>query len=195
MNVLTSFKPNSQSAELVQPADGSFDDPAFRTKAAAMFAIAFRNERFGADLSQCVTVWFRVICSISVQLVKAIARRTGLTRDRWHIVDQRQQLRNVMPVGAGETRSDRQSSSVGQQVMLRARLSAVYRAGTRRFAPRTRKSSSLLKAGEGTRTLNIQLGRHSKPRTEHVRKPLLGHTLAHFPQFASPRISSRFLAF
>ena len=136
MNIIPFFITHSQSSLIEQPVECRFDDIAELAKAAAVFGVAFRDERFRSDLTQGFTVCFRVVSSVSVQLIKTIARCAALARNRRYVVDQWKQLRNVVAIGASETRSDRQSSSIGQQVMLRAWFSAVYRARTGFSPPR-----------------------------------------------------------
>lgn len=111
VNVQPTFITNPQATELVQPTDRALDGPTDLAQTTAMITATFGNVRLGADLAQCLTVRLRVIGAISIQLVKAIARRAGFAFDCRHIVDQIQQLSHVMSIGCGDFGDDRHAAA------------------------------------------------------------------------------------
>jgi len=143
MNIDASFVSNPQATQLVQPTDCPLDDPSVDAQAAAVIGVASSNLRIDSDLFQSLTMRVRVVCAICVQFVKTVAWSARLAFDGWHIVYQLQKLGHIMSICRRGPGDDRNAVGVGQQMMFRAGLSAIYRAGARVFAPPTARTVAL----------------------------------------------------
>ena len=101
VNVSASLISNSQSAELVKPAQRSLDDPAMYTKATAVSRVPLGSPGGNADLSQSVAMGLGIVGAIGIQRIKPIAWRTDFPSNGRDRVDQFKQLRYVMFIGGG----------------------------------------------------------------------------------------------
>jgi hypothetical protein len=87
---------------LVQPGEGSLDDPAHSPEARAVLGGAAGDDRVDAAGPQLAAVLVVVIAAVGDQAVGALAWPPGLAADRADTVDQRQQLGDVVSVAAGQ---------------------------------------------------------------------------------------------
>ena len=69
VDVKPSFVADAQSAELVEPTDRAFDDPAKHAQAATVIGSLFGNLRLGAHFAQRLTVGFGIIRAVGVKLI------------------------------------------------------------------------------------------------------------------------------
>jgi len=143
VDVQAAFVADAQTAELVQPTEGAFDDPAEDAQSASVFGVALGNAWLDTNIAKRVAMLLAVVASIGVQFVKAIARRAGFAFDSRHVVDQIQQLADIMTIGGGRLGHDGHAATIGQKMVLTARFSAVYRAGAGGFAPPTARMLAL----------------------------------------------------
>jgi hypothetical protein len=133
VDVESSFPPGGQSAKLVQQGDGLFDDPAAGVVAVAGLAAADqRHDPAGADL---VAVDIVVIAPVGQENIGSPAWSSAASAYRRDRVDQRDQLSDVVAVGAGHDRRERRACSVADQVVFGADLGPVDRARAGSFAP------------------------------------------------------------
>ena len=126
---------NEESALVVQVADGAFDDPALSAEARAVFGFAPCDRVTDAASSQQAAVFVVVIATIGDDArgsVSGPAERTAYMRNR---IDERQQLRDVVAVGAGHRPRQEQTAGIGQDVMFDARAAAVDRTRAEPAAP------------------------------------------------------------
>ena len=107
MDIVASVISGSQSAHLMKPADRAFDNPAINSQPASMFGISLRQHRFDSPLPQLVAMRLRVVRPIALHSLRSPTRSTRLAAHRRNGFDERQQLRDVVGVGAGERRGQR----------------------------------------------------------------------------------------
>lgn len=143
VDVTPPFVANPQASELVQPTEGPLNNPTIHTQTAAVLGISSGNERFYANLAQRLSICLRIVRTIRIKLLEAISRRPTLSCNGRHVINQRQQLRHVVPIGGGEANDDGHTVAVSQQMVFGAWFSAVYRARTGRFAPPTARTVEL----------------------------------------------------
>lgn len=86
------------------------------------------------DLAAVLVV---VIAAVGEQHLRALTWAADLPRDGLHAVDQRQELGYVVAVPASQRERQRQSASVSQDVMLRARAGTVDRRGAGEEPPKS----------------------------------------------------------
>ena len=61
MDVVPSFVADAEASKLVKPAVRAFDHPTIDSEAAAVLGVAFRQERFDAQVAQFLAVLFRIV--------------------------------------------------------------------------------------------------------------------------------------
>jgi len=126
---------HEQSAVVVQPGEGAFDDPAVASEAGAVLGLAARDHRFDPSLPDEAAVLVVVVAAVGDDAVGAMSGPAGAATYRWHAVEQREQLRDVIAIPAGERPGQRDAAAVYEEMMLTAATASVDRAGTRLRAP------------------------------------------------------------
>jgi hypothetical protein len=122
-------------AAVVEPGEGTFDDPSVAAEAGAVFGLAASDDRLDAALPDEPAVLVVVVAAVCDQRPRSPSRAADATTDRWHSVKQLEQLRDVVAVAAGERPGERDTAAVYEQVVLAACPAAVDRARTRLGAP------------------------------------------------------------
>lgn len=102
----------------MQPGMRPVDDPAIFAKAAAVFGTALGDHRFDTAIAQRASMSLGVITAIRVDYTRPLQRVATQSADRPNRVDQRQQLRDVVDVRAGQDRGERCTVGVGDNVVL-----------------------------------------------------------------------------
>ena len=126
---------DEQAALVVQVADRAFDDVALGAEPAAVFAAAAGDRVSDAPGSQHAAVLVVVIAPVGEYAIRPLAwptERAAYCRDR---IDKRNQLRDVVAVGAGHRPGQEQAAGVGQDVVFDPRAAAVDRAWSEPAAP------------------------------------------------------------
>lgn len=143
MNTRSALVTHGQPAETVEPGDGPLDHPAGAPQATAVWRAAPRELRQDAAAVEGVAMRLRIVGPIALDQTRLATRPTGTSAHGRHGVDQRQQLRDVVPVGRGQRRDERNPVRVGENVMLRPGLAAIGRVRSRFFPPRSARSEEL----------------------------------------------------
>ena len=125
MNAWQSFVTNSEAAKPVQPSDGAFDDPARFSQAAAVLGSASRDLGLDASLQQRGAVRIGIVAAVGLDQSGFALGRTALAPDRRNGIDQGQQLRDVVAIGLGQNRRERNALRVGEQMVLRTGTTAI----------------------------------------------------------------------
>lgn len=73
----TAFVADEQAAELVQPGEGTLDNPAEAAEAGAVLGRAARDDRFDASLSELSTVALVVVAAVTDELIGPATRPAG----------------------------------------------------------------------------------------------------------------------
>jgi hypothetical protein len=76
-----------------------------------------------------------VVAAVGGDPLRPSARATDLAAYRWHALDERDQLRDVVAVAAGDRPGERDPGRVYEKVMLGAVSGSINRARARRGAP------------------------------------------------------------
>jgi hypothetical protein len=143
VNARASLVANGQPTEAVEPGEGALDDPARPPESATVSAIAIREDRADAPSAQFIAMAHRVVAAVTLHAAGPTARRSGTSADRGHRVDQREQLGDVVAVGGGQRRDERNPVAVGENMMLRPGLAAIGRVRSSFFPPRSARSEEL----------------------------------------------------
>ncbi len=119
MNVCTALETNAETTEVMQPGMRAFNDPAIFSKAAAMFGAALGDNRLDTAIAQRASMPLRVVTAIGVDHARSLQWVAAQPTNWRNRIDQRQQLRDIVNVRAGQDRRERRAIGVGDDVVLR----------------------------------------------------------------------------
>jgi hypothetical protein len=114
----------------VQQRDRAFHYPAVHAQAGAVFGAAPCDARSDLEPADLVAVGLVVVAAVRVQVPRALERLSALAADRWHRLDQRDQLGDVVAVAAGQRDGEGDAVPVTDDVVFGARFGTVDRART-----------------------------------------------------------------
>lgn len=140
MNVGAAFVTNPEAAELVQPTQGTFDNPAGFTQATAVRSSAAGQLVGDAALLQPAMMRGTAVGAIPLHGRRSLARATDFSphgRDGHH---ERLELAAVMHVGRRQQDAQRQALGIGAKMMFAARFAAVSRVRSRLKPPKTART-------------------------------------------------------
>ena len=143
MNTWSTFIAHSEAAEAVQPGQRAFDRPARSPQATPVGRASFREHGHNAPRPQGPSVRLRVVGAIALHGAGPAPRATRLAADGGDRIDQRQQLRHVVPVRGREARDERNPVGVGENMMFRPGFAAIGRVRSSFFPPRSARSDEL----------------------------------------------------
>ena len=143
MNRGQSFVAYAQSPELMQPGDGPFDYPTGPSQITAMRCSTLGNVVPDAAFLQCLAVGTTIVSTIGLNGLGLFQRPPALSSNWVDTIDQRQQLRDVMPVRLGQNDVDRDALRIDEEVVLAARLTAIGWVGSTFFPPCTARTDEL----------------------------------------------------
>ena len=135
VHVGAAFVADEQSFELVQVREGAFDDPADGAKPGAVVGLAASDHGCDAELADEAAVLVVVIAAVADHDVGSAAWPADEPCDRWHALQERDQLRDIVAVAAGQRVGERDPGRVNEEVVLGARAASVDWARARRGAP------------------------------------------------------------
>lgn len=126
---------DEQSLVVVEPREGSLDDPACTAKPGAVLGLAAGDLRFDPALPELAPVLVVVVAAVGGDPVGPSAWPADRATHWWHALDQRDELGDVVAVAAGDGPGERDPGRVYEKVMLRAVSGSINRARARRGAP------------------------------------------------------------
>ena len=126
---------NEQSLEVMEPGEGALDDPTDAAEPGAVLGLAAGD--LGADAAppELAPVLVVVVAAIGDDTAGSLSRSPDLAAHRWDALDQRDQLRDVIAVSAGDRPGERDPGRVYEKMMLGAVSGSINRARARRGAP------------------------------------------------------------
>ena len=135
MDLVSSVVADEQPFELVEPGEGAFDDPAVAAEPGSVVGASTGDLGRDAAAAELATVALEVVAAVGAQPLGASAGPADPSAHRRYPVDQRDQLRDVMAVAAGDCPGERDPGRVYEKVMLRAVSGSINRARARFGAP------------------------------------------------------------
>ena len=135
MHVGASFVADEQALEVVKVGDGSLDDPADSAQTGAVVGLAAGDQRGDAELAQHIAVTVGVVAAVADDARGALAWMADSACNRRHSFDEREQLLDVVAVGAGQAPGERDPAGIDEKVVLGAGTPSVDRARARFGAP------------------------------------------------------------
>lgn len=137
MQIGSTFIAYPQAAELVQPGDGALDHPACDAGMTAMPGTTFADLRAHATLPQDTAIAFTVVAAVGLNDFRPLQWVAAPSGNGRHALQERHQLRRIVPVGASQDDIERDAVAVDEEVVLAARLAPISRVGTSFFPPCT----------------------------------------------------------
>ncbi len=104
---------------MMQPGMSTFDDPADFSKATTVRVTAPRDAGGDVALVKYASIFIVVVTTIGVDAARTAQRPSTHAANRHDGLDQRNQLGDVVAIGAGQDCRDRRSVGVGCDVVLR----------------------------------------------------------------------------
>lgn len=125
MDDCQALEAHAQSTEIVQPAQRALDYPARLAQSAAMGLATARDGGGDAGGVQRLGVLVVVVAPIGLHELRIGQRAPALAADRRNGLDQRMQLGDVVAIGPGQDDRERDALRFCDEVVLRARASAI----------------------------------------------------------------------
>ena len=135
MNVVATFAADAKPFELVEPADGPFDNPTRLAQPAAVCGPAMGDDGLDIALPQLRLVRPRVVRPVRLGTRRSEARPSAPTLEGRDGVDERKELGDVMIIRSSERDHQRDALRFGEDLVLAARTGAVGRVRSRLGPP------------------------------------------------------------
>ena len=143
VHVVEAFVSDGEPAIPMQPGERPFHDPAGPAQAAAVRTVAAGAQRAPAPGAQLVAVPLGVIPAVTLHDGHVADRPARLAPHAGHRVDEREQLRNVRPIGGRQVRDERNAGRVGEEVVFTPRFTAIGWVRSSFFPPRSARTDAL----------------------------------------------------
>ena len=126
---------DEQAFEVVQPGEGALDHPAVAAESGAVLGLAASDERLDPSLAQQSAVSVGVVAAVGDQRFGPPARPPDAAANGGHRLHKRQQLLDVVAIGAGQAPGERDAARIDEEMLLGARPGSINRARARLGAP------------------------------------------------------------
>jgi hypothetical protein len=143
MNIVASLVANAETAELMEPGNRPFNHPAGLTQSTAMFGVPTSQVGSDATAPEFVAVRLRIVSAIALDTPGSMPRPPRFTADPRNCFHQRQQLRDVMGVGAGQRGCQWNARRIRNDMVLAPRFAAIRWVGTSFCPPSTARTLEL----------------------------------------------------
>lgn len=133
------FVADPEAAEVVQVREAAFDDPALAAEVGTVLDAALCDDGLDPARPEQPAVLVVVIAAIGEQSVGLAAWTAWLAGDRpgVEILEQRDQLRDVVAVAAGQRDRERDPAGIDKQVVLGAGTATIDRRGPGQEPPKS----------------------------------------------------------
>jgi hypothetical protein len=175
MNRGQSFISNTQSVKLMQPCDGAFHHPAGLAQMAAMRSAALGKLVPDSPVLQDLPMLRAVVGTIGLHTLGLLQGPSPLALDRRHAIEQRNELRDVMPIGLGQNDIDRRTLRIDEKVVFASRLAAIRGVRSGFFPPWTARTDELSATTREKSSLSAPRSLLSSTRCSRVHTPAFCH--------------------
>jgi hypothetical protein len=127
MDVGAAFVANTETAELMEPGNRAFDDPASFTQSTAMFGVSTSQLGSHAATAKFVAVRLRIVTAIALDEPGPMAWPTGFAADRRNSFHQGQKLGYVVCIRAGKRRGQGNARRIRNDMVLAPRFAPIGR--------------------------------------------------------------------
>lgn len=129
------FVADDETAELVDPGEGSLDDPSVLAEMRAAFDATPGDTGDDVAVAQLAPTKGMVIGLVGMELGRPSAWTSASATNGLYGIDGSGQNLAVVTIGTGQDDGERNAASVDHDMAFRARLPAIGRVRTNRFAP------------------------------------------------------------
>jgi hypothetical protein len=143
MDARSTLVADIQPAKSVEPRDRAFDDPSRTPHATPVVGTPFGQLGLNAATLEFVAMRLRVVAPVALDQLRFPDGPARASAQRRHRVDQREQLGDVVLIGSGQRRDERNPLGVGENVVFRPGLAAIGRVRSSFFPPRNARSDAL----------------------------------------------------
>lgn len=140
MDVRASFVTDSEAPKLMEPREGALHDPSVFPKAAPMFGVSFGENGIDVFCPELLSMWFGIVAPVALDGVGLLARTTRLSPDRGDRLDERNQLGDIMSIGRGENRGERNALRIRDDVVFRSHFRSIRGVRARLAPPKTART-------------------------------------------------------
>lgn len=109
------------------PALRTLDDPTVFIETAPVFGTTSGDHRLDTSFAQFVSVRIGIVATIGIDGTWLLQGTAACAPDRRDGVDQRQKLRDIVPIGSGQACCDWDTVGIGGDAVLRTRSRAIVR--------------------------------------------------------------------
>ena len=142
MDVITSLIADAKTSILMQPRKTTLHNPPIDPESAAIIDASLSQDWLDALSAKFSAVWIAVVSSITKHRSWTSKRPANLTRNGRYVTDQRQQLCDIVTVGAGQSHCQRDTIGIGHHMVFRALLAAIRRIWPRLRPPETARTEA-----------------------------------------------------
>lgn len=143
MDIGTPLPTYTQAAKLMQPREGTLNDPSGFPQATTVGGIAARQLRQDMMHAQPGTVFLRIIAPVTLHHLGATTRSAPFALDGRNGLYQRLQLSDVMRVGTGQNHGQGNALAIRDDVVLTAFFRTIRGIGARLCPPKTARTEAL----------------------------------------------------
>jgi len=143
MDIVASFVPDREAAIAMEPGVRAFDDPATDAQAATRRRSPPGQDRDDALCLEAIAMGLRIVTSVALEGLGAAPGPAAPAADGGQRGDERIELGDVVDVGRGYLRDERDAARIGNEVVLGARLAAIGWVRSSFFPPRTARTDAL----------------------------------------------------
>ena len=143
MDAGASFIADVEASESMQPSQRAFDDPPSLSETAAVWGPALRQLGPHPTPMQLVPMALGIVTAVALDTRGLMAGPAGPAAQDRKRIDQRQQFGDVIAVGGGQARDNRNPLGVGENVMFRPLLPAIGGVRSSFFPPRSARTELL----------------------------------------------------
>jgi hypothetical protein len=143
MDVSAALIAHPQAAELMEPGERAFHDPAVDPQTTPVGGTPFSQHRFNPASPQGLTMGLRIIPAVTLHAVRFAAGTTDLAAHGGNRRHQREELGDIVAIGAGERSGQGEPVRVGDYMMFTARFAPIGRVGAGLGPPKTARTEAL----------------------------------------------------
>lgn len=125
MNVGPTIEANAKTAEVMEPGVSPFNHPAEFSETTAVFGAAPRNDWLDTALAQELPMRVGIVATICKDALGLLKRPAARAADRNYRIDERQQLGDIVAVGAGQEGTDGDAIGIDEDLVRGTRSRAI----------------------------------------------------------------------
>lgn len=109
MDVIAALPTNAKPSKIMEPGQRAFDNPTKYSQSTPVFPFAFRDDGRDSSFAEFMTMRFRVIGGVGLDLLRSVPWRSRLASNPRNVVYQRQEFPYVVDIGRGQNYDQRSS--------------------------------------------------------------------------------------